>query len=74
VEPLAADHPFRRLPNCIATPHSAFNTVEAAAATNRAVAETALAVLRGERPRWVLNPEVYDRPNFRGLTALGVRR
>ena len=66
VEPLAADHPFRHLPNCIATPHSAFNTFEAAAATNRAVAETAITVLRGERPRGVLNPDVFERPNFRG--------
>lgn len=65
-EPPALNHPLRSLPNCIATPHSAFNTVEAAAATNRAVVEAAVAVLRGERPRSVLNPEVYDAPQFRG--------
>jgi phosphoglycerate dehydrogenase-like enzyme len=60
-EPLPPDHPLRRLPNVFATPHSAFNTVEAADATNHCVAEQAIQVLRGERPRFVLNPEVYDR-------------
>lgn len=69
-EPLRPDHPFRHLPNCLATPHSAFNTVEAAAATNRAVADEALAVLRGERPRFALNPEVFDLPHYRGREPL----
>jgi phosphoglycerate dehydrogenase-like enzyme len=69
-EPPAPDSPLRRLPNCLATPHSAFNTEEASAATNRAVAEQVLAVLRGERPRFALNPEVFDLPQFRGRTPL----
>src|SRR6266542_633633 len=59
-EPLPPEHPLRHLPNVLATPHSAFNTVEAADATNRAVAEQVLQVLRGERPQFVLNPEVYE--------------
>lgn len=63
-EPPAPDHPLRSHPNCLATPHSAFNTIEAAAATNQAVVEEALAVLRGKRPRFVLNPEVFDTMQF----------
>jgi phosphoglycerate dehydrogenase-like enzyme len=59
-EPLPANHPFRTLPNCLATPHSAFNTREAAAATNAMVAAQVLAVLRGERPPHLLNPEAFD--------------
>ncbi|MGV3721496.1 MAG: phosphoglycerate dehydrogenase [Actinomycetota bacterium] len=69
-EPPRVDHPLRSLPNCIATPHSAFNTVEAAAATNRAVVEAAIAVLSGQRPHSVLNPEVFETPQFRGREAL----
>lgn len=69
-EPLRPDHPFRHLPNCLATPHSAFNTAEASAATNRAVAEAVVAVLRGERPAFPLNPEVYELPHFRGRVPL----
>jgi len=64
-EPLPADHPLRQLPNCLPTSHTAFNTEEAAAATNRAVVEEALTVLRGGRPRFALNPEVFDRLHFR---------
>jgi len=63
-EPLPPDHPLRHLPNCLATPHTAFNTEEAAAATNRLVVEQALAVLKGARPAHILNPEVCDRPEF----------
>lgn len=49
-EPLPPDHPLRRLPNCLALPHNAFNSVETAAAVNRMVAANVLAVMRGERP------------------------
>jgi phosphoglycerate dehydrogenase-like enzyme len=59
-EPLPPDHLLRHLPNCLATPHSAFNTIEAAEAINRAVVEEVLAVLRGDRPRFALNPEVFE--------------
>lgn len=72
-EPLPPDHPLRFLPNCIVTPHSAFNTLETAEATNRAVAETLLAVLRGEQPPNVLNPEVYNCPQFRGKVPFCLR-
>jgi phosphoglycerate dehydrogenase-like enzyme len=57
-EPLGPDHPLRRLPNCLATPHSAFNSEETAAATNRCVVEQAIEALRGGCPRYALNPEV----------------
>ena len=40
-EPLPASHPLRRLPNCLALPHNAFNSEETAAAVNHAVAENA---------------------------------
>jgi phosphoglycerate dehydrogenase-like enzyme len=59
-EPLSAEHPLRRLPNCLASPHSAFNTVEVAAATNVAVADAILADFRGDRPTHTVNPAVYD--------------
>lgn len=69
-EPPPPESPLRSLPNCLPTPHSAFNTVEAADSTNRCVAEQCLAVLRGERPQFVLNPAVFDAPHFRGRTPL----
>jgi phosphoglycerate dehydrogenase-like enzyme len=69
-EPLPAEHPLRHLPNCLTTPHSAFNTVEAADATNRVVIEGVLAVLRGERPKYLLNPEVLESPLCRNRNPL----
>jgi D-3-phosphoglycerate dehydrogenase / 2-oxoglutarate reductase len=69
-EPLPAEHPLRHLPNSLTTPHSAFNTVEAADATNRAVIDGVLSVLRGERPKYLLNPEVLESPVCRNRVPL----
>jgi autoinducer 2 (AI-2) kinase len=58
VEPPGADHPLVRHPNVIHTPHVGGNTVEVAAHQGRIVAEALEQLVRGERPRCVLNPEV----------------
>jgi len=61
-EPLPASHPLVALPNALVVPHIASATV----ATRDRMAELAagnlLAVLRGERPAHIVNPEVLDRP------------
>jgi D-3-phosphoglycerate dehydrogenase len=59
-EPPDGDYILRDAPNCVLTPHSAFNSAETVRAVNRAAAENVLTVLRGERPEHVVNPEVYD--------------
>lgn len=66
VEPAGPDHPLRSLPNCLPTPHSAFNTVETAAAVNAAVTEQIVAAMSGRRPQFLLNPEVLSHPRFQG--------
>jgi len=58
-EPPEPDYCLAGAPNCILTPHSAFNSAETVEAVNRAVAENALTVLRGGRPKDVVNAEVY---------------
>lgn len=60
-EPLPPDHPLRRLPNVLATPHSAFNTWETARAINALVARQILAAYRGLEPPHLLNPEALTR-------------
>jgi glyoxylate reductase len=59
-EPLPADHPLVRLPNCVVVPHIA----SASRATRDRMAEIAaanlLAGLRGERLPNPINPEVYE--------------
>jgi len=60
-EPPEGDYCLRDAPNCVLTPHSAFNSAETRQAVNRAAAENVLTVLRGERPTHVVNPQVYER-------------
>ena len=60
-EPPEAGYCLRNAPNCVLTPHSAFNSAETVQAVNRAAAENLLAVLRGDRPASVVNAAVYER-------------
>jgi D-3-phosphoglycerate dehydrogenase len=60
-EPPPPDHPLLRLPQVIVTPHTASHTDEATNAMGWMSLEACLAVLNGERPAHVINPEVYER-------------
>lgn len=59
-EPLPADHPFLSLDNCVLTPHIASASRETLDAINDVVAESVLDVLQGRRPRYVVNPAVFE--------------
>jgi len=60
-EPPAPDHPLLRLPQVIVTPHTGSHTDEATNAMGWMSLKACLAVLKGERPTHVVNPEVYER-------------
>ncbi len=60
-EPPGADHPLLQMPQVIATPHMGAHTDEAVNAMGRMSLEACLAVLRGERPAHIVNPEVYNK-------------
>jgi D-3-phosphoglycerate dehydrogenase len=55
------DNPLLSLDQFIATPHLGSDTVQTVLRMGTMAAENLLAVLRGERPASVANPEVYDR-------------
>jgi D-3-phosphoglycerate dehydrogenase len=55
-EPPAPDHPLRRMPNVLLTPHTAFYSEESQQELQRRAAEEVARVLRGEPPRSLVNP------------------
>jgi phosphoglycerate dehydrogenase-like enzyme len=57
-EPLASDSRLLELPNLIHTPHIGGATIEVEPRTSEMVARDVLAVLRGETPERIANPEV----------------
>ncbi|MDE2517375.1 MAG: D-2-hydroxyacid dehydrogenase family protein [Rhodospirillales bacterium] len=60
-EPLPADHPLRRLPNTVLTPHLGYGVAETWAQFYPQSVENALAFLDG-KPVRVTNPEVLGKP------------
>jgi D-3-phosphoglycerate dehydrogenase / 2-oxoglutarate reductase len=54
-------NPLTALPNFISTPHIGSSTEQTTLRMGLMAAENALAVLRGERPEYVVNPQVYVR-------------
>ena len=54
--------PLLGLPNVIASPHMGTHTRESLQLMGDRAADTVLRVLRGERPEFVVNPEVYNQP------------
>ncbi len=60
-EPLPAPHPLLELPNAIVVPHIASATVATRDRMAELAARNLLAVLRGERPPQIVNPEVLTR-------------
>jgi D-3-phosphoglycerate dehydrogenase len=60
-EPPRPDNPLFKLPGLIATPHIAAFSHDSMDVMSVTVAEDVLRVLRGEMPRHLANPEVWER-------------
>lgn len=71
-EPLAADHPLLGRDDVVVTPHIASATADGKARILEAAFEQAMTFIRGERPAYLVNPEVWDR--IAEATAAGVDR
>lgn len=65
VQPLAADHPLRALPNVLLTPHTAGLSQEAVVRMSTGAAEDTIRILAGERPRNFANPEAWEASRLR---------
>ena len=58
-EPPLADNPLLKMNNVVLTPHIASNTDAGMAAMQAGTVENIVNVLKGKRPTWVANPEVW---------------
>jgi len=59
-EPTPSDNPLLRLPNVVLSPHSASNSVEGNWRMHTGAVTEVLETLRNRRPRWLVNPEVWE--------------
>jgi D-3-phosphoglycerate dehydrogenase len=59
-EPPEVGHPFGQFENVVMTPHVASHTDAGHHRLYETAIVQALQVLRGEKPRWMLNPEVWE--------------
>lgn len=59
-EPLPPDHPLLELPNCLVVPHIGSATVRTRERMAVMTAENLLAGLRGERPPYCANPQLWE--------------
>ena len=62
-QPLPEDSPLRRHPGVLLTPHLAGTTAEAERAMGLLAVDTLQALLRGERPTNLVNPQVFAASN-----------
>jgi phosphoglycerate dehydrogenase-like enzyme len=58
-EPPPADHPLLQLENVIALPHIGGNTAEVSVHQSRIIVPDIERVIRAEKPRFCLNPEIW---------------
>jgi phosphoglycerate dehydrogenase-like enzyme len=64
-EPLPPTHPLVTAPNLLLTPHQASFGFDTGSRVSEAAAQAIVDAHAGRRPRWVVNPEVFDAPSLR---------
>jgi glyoxylate reductase len=65
VEPLAKDHPLRTAPNVLITPHQAAFAHETGERVSLTAAQAILDLMNGQRPKFVVDPSVFESKNLR---------
>src|SRR5947207_2414509 len=68
-EPLPADHPLRKAPNILLTPHLASFARETGERVSVTAAQAIVDLMRGRKPQFVVNPQVYELPALRARLA-----
>lgn len=65
IEPLAADHPLRKAPNILLTPHLASFARETGERVSMCAAQAIADLVQGRKPEFIVNPEVFKSPALR---------
>ena len=65
IEPLPADHPLRRAPNLLLTPHQASFAQETGERVSLSAAQAIIDLMNGRQPQFVVDPEVFKNPELR---------
>lgn len=58
-EPLPSDHPLRKAPNILMTPHLASFARETGQRVSLTAAQSILDLMHGQKPQFVVNPDVF---------------
>ena len=69
VEPLSVDHPLHCAANLLMSPHQASFATETGRRVSHACAQAIIDLKRGQRPKQVLNPKVFESPKLRSTIA-----
>ncbi|HSB81503.1 MAG TPA: C-terminal binding protein [Candidatus Methylomirabilis sp.] len=69
-EPIPPDSPLLSLPNVILAPHAGWYSDQSIIDLKRKTAEAAIAVLRGQHPYSVVNPDVYATSKLRSKVPI----
>lgn len=69
VEPLPAEHPFRKCPNLLLTPHLAGFSRGSGEKVSAVSAQALIDLMNGRKPAFVVNPEVFASPALRARLA-----
>jgi D-3-phosphoglycerate dehydrogenase len=73
-QPLRRDHPFLGLDNILLTPHAAGLTQESARRMSEGAATQVLQLIAGERPAFLVNPEIWEKHLERYRAMKGARQ
>jgi lactate dehydrogenase-like 2-hydroxyacid dehydrogenase len=71
VEPLPADHPLRKAPNILLTPHLASFARETGEKVSLSAAQAIVDLMNGRKPQFVVNPEVYKSSKLKAKLISG---
>lgn len=64
-EPLPPGHPLATAPNLLLTPHQASFGLQTGRRVSEAAARALVDAREGRRPRWIVNPAVFESPALR---------